>query len=504
MAPYRGDAGVTGEAVGLGPYVEGRPVTGRGPRLPLINPSTGQTFLEVATPDAAGVDEAVGAARQAFDDGRWGAVPVLERQRILMAAAALIRSRDRELSELIAEDMGQPQGAARYVEVPFAAAVFDYYAGLAAHVGGETLPVDIPGTPPHFLAYTERVPVGVAALITPFNFPLLIPTWKIAPALASGSTMVVKPAPEAPRVALLLATILEEAGVPPGVVNVLPGADAVGVDLVRHPDVDKVSFTGSTAAGRMVAAAAGQDLKRVSLELGGKSAALVFEDADLERAVSQTLFGLLFNSGQVCQATSRILVAAPIFDAFVSRYVERARALRMGAADDPLTDLGPVVREEALIRAEHLIADATAGGARVALGGSRVRDTGTDGFFFAPTVLTNLAPLARVLQEEVFAPVACLVPFTSEAEAVTLANDTPYGLAAAVFTLDVSRAHRVARRLRAGTVWINTAQVLSPTLPFGGFKGSGLGRELGRAGLESFMEWKTVLVDLNEEPGTYF
>ncbi len=504
MAPYGGEPRMTGGAFGLGPYVDGQYVEGHGTPLSLVNPSTGRAFVDVSTPDDAGMNAAVTAAREAFDDERWREIPVLERQRILMRAAALVRSRDRELSALIAEDMGMPQSAARYVEVPFAAAVFDYYAGLIAHTGGETLPVDIPGTPPQFLAYTERVPVGVAALITPFNFPLLIPTWKIAPALASGSTMVVKPAPEAPRVTLVLAEILEEAGVPAGVVNVLPGGDAVGAGLARHPDVDKVSFTGSTAAGRLVAAAAGQDLKRVSLELGGKSAAIVLEDADLDRAVSQTLFGLLFNSGQVCQATSRILVAAPVFDAFLERYVERARALRVGAASDPLTDLGPVVRAEALVRAEDLIADAAAGGAQVALGGRRLADNGEDGFYFAPTVLTHLSPTAHILREEVFGPIACLVPFRTEVEAVTLANDTAYGLAAAVFTRDVTRAHRTARRLRAGTIWINTAQVLSPTLPFGGFKASGVGRELGRAGLESFMEWKTVLVDLNEEPGTYF
>jgi phenylacetaldehyde dehydrogenase len=486
-----------------GPYVDGAAVPGRGAPLTLVNPSTGRPFMSMATPDPDGVNQAVTTAREAFDDGRWRDIPVLERQRIMGRAAALVRAHDGELAALISEDMGMPESAARYVEVPYAASVLDYYAGLIAHAGGETVPVDIPGTPPHFLAYTERVPVGVAALITPFNFPLLIPAWKLAPALASGSTAVLKPAPEAPRVALYLVRLLEEAGVPPGVLNVLPGDDGVGRVLIAHPGVDKVSFTGSTAAGREVAAAAGGSLKRLSLELGGKSAAIVFEDADLDNAVNQTLFGLFFNSGQVCQATGRILVAAPVFDAFVSRYRDRAAALAVGAATDPFTDLGPVVREAALQRAEDLVGDARARGATLSLGGHRLPEAGS-GFYFAPTVLTDLPTDARVLQEEVFGPVACISRFETDEEAVSLANATPYGLAAAVFTEDIRRAHRVARSVRAGTVWINITQVLSPTLPFGGFKASGIGRELGRMGLDSFTEWKTVLVDLNESPATYF
>lgn len=485
----------------FGPYVDGETVAGGGPPLLLVNPSTAAQVGWVETPDPAGVDTAVKAARKAFDDGRFREIPVLERQRILMRAAALIRDHAGELSHLIAEDMGMPESAARYVEVPYAASVFDFYAGLIASLGGETLPVDIPGTPPHYLAYTERLPVGVAALITPFNFPLLLPSWKLAPLLASGSTAVLKPAPEAPRVALRLVELLEEAGVPPGVVNVLPGGGDVGRELTSHPDVDMVAFTGSTAAGRRVAADAGAALKRVALELGGKSAALIFSDADLDAAVSQTLFGLYFNSGQVCQATSRILVDEHIYDAFIERYRDRVSGLRVGAATDPTTDLGPLVRSDRVAHARELVGDALDRGARLLVEGEV---PGTGGFFYPATVLTDVAEETRVATDEVFGPVAIVGRFRDEETAIRQANATRYGLAAAVFTRDVARAHRVSRRLLAGTVWVNTTQLLSPTLPFGGVKESGVGRELGRAGLELYTELKTVLVDLNDAPPTYF
>ena len=483
------------------PWIDGRETEGRGARLALKNPSTGEALVEVGTPDAAQVDRAVRVADAAFEDGRWQSVPVLERQRVLMRAAAALRDHDGELARLIAEEMGMPESAARYVEIPYAAAVFDYYAGLAASITGETLPVDIPAAAPHYLAYTERRPVGVAALITPFNFPLLLPAWKLAPALASGSAAVLKPAPEAPRVALALAVLLEQAGVPAGVVNVLPGGDAVGEALVTHPLVRKVSFTGSTISGRRVARLAGDQIKRVSLELGGKSPALVFADADLDNAVSQCLFGLYFNSGQVCQASSRILVQDAVYPEFQERFGARAEALRVGDATDPLVDLGPVVQEERLAGIQRLVDQGRRDGARLVTGGHRLPGAG---YFYAPTVLTDVPPDSALSQEEVFGPVAALMPFHDEEEAVRLANGTRYGLAAAIFTADIRRAFTVSRALKSGTVWINTTQILSPTAPFGGVKQSGLGRELGRAGLDAFLETRTVLVDLNDSPPTYF
>jgi phenylacetaldehyde dehydrogenase len=483
------------------PWIGGRAQPGRGGPLDRVDPSTGEPGSPVSIPTSDQVDDAVTEARAAFTDRRWRGIPVLERQRILMRVAALIRRHDEELADLIADEVGMPVAAARYIEVPYAAGVFDYYAGLAAGATGETLPVDVPGVPPGYLAYSERRPVGVVAQITPFNFPLLLPAWKVAPALAAGCAVVLKPAPEASRTALALAVLAEQAGVPPGVLNVLPGPAWVGEALIAHPDVDKVSFTGSTTAGRRVAQIAGGELKRVSLELGGKSPALVFADADLDTAVSQCLFGVYFNSGQVCQATSRILVQASVYDAFVERFVGRARSLQLGPAKDPLTDLGPLAGEARRDRVERMVERARQEGALVACGGTRLD---RPGFFYAPTVLVDVDPESEIAQEEVFGPVAAVMPFDDVQDGMRLANGTRYGLAAAVFTRDIHRAWTVLRQLHAGTTWVNTNQVLSPTAPFGGVKQSGVGRELGRPGLDAYLEWHTVLVDLSDNPPLYF
>jgi acyl-CoA reductase-like NAD-dependent aldehyde dehydrogenase len=484
-----------------GPWIDGEVVEAGPETLVVVSPSSGQAWATVQAGDAAVVDRAVQAAHRAFVEGRLRRIPPLARQRLLMDVAEAIRRHEAELARLIAEEMGMPATTARYIEVPYAAAVFEYYAGLATAPTGETLPVDVPGAPPAYFAYTLAQPVGVAGLITPWNFPLLLPAWKIAPALAAGATVVLKPAPESPLTALALARILDEAGVPPGVVNVVPGPDTTGEALVRHPGVRQISFTGETATGRAVLRAAADDVKRVHVELGGKSPAVVFADADLDLAVAQCLFGIYFNSGQVCQAGSRILVQRNVYEPFLERFTARSRALRVGPATDPAVDLGPLVRADRLERVDRIVRDTVAGGARLLTGGTRISGPG---YFYAPTVLADVDPEAPAARQEIFGPVAAVLPFEDDAAALELAHRTVYGLAAAVFTRDVRRALGFARDLCAGTVWINTSQVLTPTAPFGGLRRSGFGRELGRAGFEAYRETKTVLVDLNDEPLTYF
>lgn len=484
-----------------GPWIDGGVVEDAPEALPVESPSSGRVFATVGAADAALVDRAVRAAQAALAEERLLRIPPLARQRLLMDVAQAIRRHEAELARLIAEEMGMPETTARYIEVPYAAAVFEYYAGLVTAPSGETLPVDVPGAPPAYFAYTVRQPVGVAGLITPWNFPLLLPAWKIAPALAAGATVVLKPAPEAPLTALALARILDEAGIPPGAVNVVPGSDAAGEALVRHPGVHKISFTGETATGRAVLKAAADDIKRVHVELGGKSPAVVFGDADLDLAVAQCLFGVYFNSGQVCQAASRILVQRSIYEPFLERFVARSRALRVGPATDPAVDLGPLVRADRLVQVDRMVRAAVDDGARLLTGGVRLDGPG---YFYAPTVLADVDPDSALARQEIFGPVAAVLPFDDADDALELAHRTIYGLAAAVFTRDVRRALRFARDLRAGTVWINTSQVLTPTAPFGGFGQSGFGRELGRAGLDAYLETKTVLVDLNEDPLTYF
>lgn len=483
------------------PWVDGQARPGHGPPLPVISPSTGEVWAEVTTPAADEIDHACSSALEAHRDGRWRRLPPLERQRILMQVGSLLREQDQALARLIANEMGMPEGAARFIEVPFAAATWEFYAATVPLIHGQTVPMDIPGAPPEYLTYTLRQPVGLAALITPWNFPLLLPSWKLAAALAAGCTAVLKPAPEAPLVALELARLLQAAGVPDGVVQVLPGGDGVGEALTHHPAVAKIAFTGETASGRRVLAAAAEGIKRVSAELGGKSPVVVFADADLDQAVAQALFGVFFNAGQVCQAGSRILVQEEIYRPFLERLRERAQALRVGPATDPAIDVGPLVRGERRHVLDRRVAEAVAAGARLLTGGHALPGAG---FFYAPTVVADVTPEMALGREELFGPVAAVMPFADEEAALALANRSRYGLAAAVLTRDVRRALWFAREVEAGTVWVNTSQVLSPTAPFGGWKESGIGRELGTAGLDAYLETKTVVVDLNPQPMTYF
>jgi phenylacetaldehyde dehydrogenase len=472
--------------------------------LRLIDPSTGRGERVLAAAAPEDVEEAVAAALAVHRQRRWAALPAPERARILREVATQLRAHAGEVAAELARESGLPVGAARYVEVPLAAEALDYFASLASTAPlGEVLPFAAPGCPATQLAFTLQQPRGVAALITPANFPLLIPAWKVGAVLAAGCPAVLKPAPSTPSPALRLARLLEEAGAPPGTLTVLCGDEAVGAALVAHPAVRTVSFTGSTGAGREVLALAARDLKPTILELGGKSPVVVCADADLDAAVQATLFGVFFHAGQVCQAGSRVLVAAQVYEVFCRRLAQRARGLAVGPASDPGSDLGPLATLRQWQRARTLVAEAVAAGADL-LAGELDPPPPSGGFFFPPTVLRDVPVQAQVWREEVFGPVVCLRPFSSLDEAVALANDSPYGLVAAVWTRELRLALDLAQALEAGTVWINTAMLLSPCAPFGGCKHSGLGRELGRQALEAYRETKTVIIEQTSHPWTYF
>ncbi|MEB3750156.1 aldehyde dehydrogenase family protein [Geobacillus sp. FSL W8-0032] len=473
-----------------------------GKRFDVIDPATGEVTARVADAGEDDIDAAVTVAEEAFSDRRWLAISPLERGRILRRIAELIRQHHDELARLMTRENGMPINMARFIEIPLAADCFDFFASLVVKPQGEVLPFSVAGTAPDYMAWTVKEPIGVAGLITPWNFPLLMPTWKIAPALAAGCTMVVKPAPETPLTALKLAELCQEAGVPDGVVNVLPGRDEAGKALVRHPRVPKIAFTGETATGRHILQAAAPHIKRVTLELGGKSPNIIFADADLEQAAKSALFGVFYNSGQVCQAGSRILVERSVYETFVQLLADRANTLRMGPGMSARTDIGPVVSREQYDKVLRYIDIGRQEGAKLVAGGNARPELG--GYFIEPTIFADVKPSMRIAREEIFGPVAAVIPFADEEEAVRLANDTIYGLAAAVWTNDIKRALRLARRVKSGTVWINTYQVLSPTAPFGGYKQSGLGRELGMQALEPYLETKTVICDVNDRPLTLF
>jgi acyl-CoA reductase-like NAD-dependent aldehyde dehydrogenase len=462
------------------------PADGR-ERLDVLDPATGRGITTVAAATASDVHSAVAAARAAFP--AWRDTPARERARILRRVSALITERADELAAVESLDVGKPISLCRAVDVPTAAETYEYYAALALTCEGSHREVAFPAH-----AYTRREPLGVVAAITPFNFPLILSSTKLAPALATGNTVVHKPADETPLSALLMADLLTEAGVPAGVVNVLTGVGSVaGEALLSHPGVDKVAFTGSTATGRHAAAVAGEHLKPVTMELGGNAAHIVFSDADLEQAVNAVIKAFVFNTGQFCMGGPRLLVARPHYEAVLGILGQAVPGIPVGDPFDETTVVGPLAGARHLAKVEEYVRIARAEGGRVVAGGSRIEG---DGFFHEPTVIADLPADSRVVREEIFGPVLTVQPFDTEDEAVELANSTEYGLAAGLQTRDVARAHRVAARLDAGIVWVNDWAMLDPAMPFGGVKQSGFGRENGPEALESYTRTKSVLISL--------
>jgi phenylacetaldehyde dehydrogenase len=465
-----------------------------GERFAVLNPANGEELASVPSGDAADVDAAVRAAREALPV--WGATPPARRAELLWDLGTRIAAVSDELAQLETLDNGKPLGEALAVDIALCSGLFRYFAGWATKIEGSTIPL-ASGAPFH--AYTRREPVGVVGAIIPWNFPLLMCGYKLGPSLAAGNTVVLKPAEQTPLSALRLADLIAEVGFPPGVVNVVTGmGPTAGAALAAHPDVDKVTFTGENATGQRILEAAKGNMKRLSLELGGKSPSVVFADADLDAALEGTHGAVFFNQGQCCIAGARVYVEASAYDAFVERLVERARGIRLGDGLDPETTMGPVVSAEQLDRITGLVGTGLAEGATALVGGGRASGGGlADGFFVEPTVLVDVDPSMRVMREEIFGPVAMVSPFTSEDEALEMANDTHFGLAAGLWTADVKRAHRMAAGIHAGTVWVNTYGWFDPAVPYGGFKMSGYGKELGREALDPYLQTKTVWVDLS-------
>jgi aldehyde dehydrogenase (NAD+) len=455
-----------------------------------INPSTGEAICQVAEADAADVDAAVRAAREAFEHGPWRTMNASARGRMLYRLADLIEANADGLAQLEALDNGKPVSIARAVDVAKTVACYRYFAGWADKVHGKTIPID-----GDFLCYTRHEPIGVVGQIIPWNFPMLMMAWKLAPALATGNTVVLKPAEQTPLSALRIGELMLEAGFPAGVVNILPGfGPTAGAALASHMDVDKVAFTGSTEVGHLIMeAAARSNLKPVTLELGGKSPNIVFADADLDEAVEGAHMGLFANQGQSCCAGSRVFVERSIYDRFVEKSVVRARSRVVGDPFDPRTELGPLVDQSQFDKVMGYIQSGCSDGATLACGGDRIGDRG---YFLRPTVFADVRDEMKIAREEIFGPVMSILPFQGVDEAVNRANGTPFGLAAAVWTRDIKKALAVSNGVRAGTVWVNCYNVLDTRAPFGGFKQSGIGRELGEYGLQQYTQVKSVIAKL--------
>jgi aldehyde dehydrogenase (NAD+) len=462
-----------------------------GKTFPTINPSAGEVITHVAEADAADVDKAVAAARAAFDNGPWRKkMSASQRGVLINKLAELIEKHADELAQLEALDNGKPYHVARAADLPLTIACYRYYAGWTDKIHGKTIPAQ-----GKYFSYTKHEPVGVVGQIIPWNFPLLMQAWKLGPALAAGCTVVLKPAEQTPLSALRVGELILEAGFPEGVVNILPGyGPTAGAAIARHMDVDKVAFTGSTEVGHLIMKAAAEtNLKRVTLELGGKSPNIVFADADMDEAIEGAHFALFFNQGQCCCAGSRLYVEEKCYDEFVAKSVERAKKRTVGNPFDKNTEQGPQVDQEQFNKVMGYIESGKNEKAKLLAGGKRV---GEKGYFIEPTVFADVQDNMKIAQEEIFGPVMSILKFKDVDEVVTRANKSLYGLAAAVWTKDITKAHAIADGVRAGTVWVNCYDVFDAAVPFGGYKQSGIGRELGEYGLANYTEVKTVTIKL--------